>query len=197
MKKLHTKRTKSYQIDSEKFLLSKVKYVASPNQDNRPKGSKPEIIVIHGISLPPGQFGGEYIKDFFLNKLDEAKHKFFQEIRDLKVSSHLLIDRDGKTLQFVPFDRRAWHAGESSFQGKMKCNDFSIGIELEGQDDINYSDSQYKCLVKIIKCLFDLYPDLNARKIVAHSDIAPIRKTDPGFAFDWVKFYELLYKGSL
>jgi AmpD protein len=197
MKKLHTKRTKSYQIDSEKFLLSRVKYVASPNQDNRPKGSKPEIIVIHGISLPPGQFGGEYIKDFFLNKLDEAKHKFFQEIRDLKVSSHLLIDRDGKTLQFVPFDRRAWHAGESSFQGKMKCNDFSIGIELEGQDDINYSDSQYKCLVKIIKCLFDFYPDLNARKIVAHSDIAPIRKTDPGFAFDWVKFYELLYKGSL
>ena len=197
MKKLHTKRTKSYQIDSEDFLLSKVKYVASPNQDNRPKGSKPEIIVIHGISLPPGQFGGEYIKDFFLNKMDEAKHKFFQEIRDLKVSSHLLIDRDGKTLQFVPFDRRAWHAGESSFQGKMKCNDFSIGIELEGQDDINYSDSQYKCLVKIIKCLFDFYPDLNARKIVAHSDIAPIRKTDPGPAFDWAKFYELLYKGSL
>ena len=197
MKKLHTKRTKSYQIDSEKFLLSKVKYVASPNQDNRPKGSKPEIIVIHGISLPPGQFGDEYIKDFFLNKLDEAKHKFFQEIRGLKVSSHLLIDRDGKTLQFVPFDRRAWHAGESSFQGKMKCNDFSIGIELEGQDDINYSDSQYKCLVKIIKCLFDFDPDLNARKIVAHSDIAPIRKTDPGPAFDWVKFYELLYKGSL
>jgi len=192
MKKLHTKGNKSYQIDSETFLLSKTNYIASPNQDNRPQGSKPEIIVIHGISLPPGQFGGEYIKDFFLNKLDEAKHKFFEEIKDLKVSSHLFIDRGGKTIQFVPFDQRAWHAGESCFQGKMQCNDFSIGIELEGQDHINYSDSQYKCLAKIINCLFEFYPDLNARKIVAHSDIAPIRKTDPGPAFDWVKFYELL-----
>jgi len=194
MKKLHKKEKKLYQIDSKKFLLSKTKYIASPNQDNRPKGSKAEIIVIHGISLPPGQFGNEHIKDFFLNQLDETKHKFFEEIRDLKVSSHLLIDRDGKTLQFVPFDKRAWHAGESCFQGKMKCNNFSIGIELEGQDYINYSESQYKCLAKIIKCLVDFYPDLNARKIVAHSDIAPIRKTDPGPAFDWMKFYELLYK---
>ena len=145
------------------------------------------MLVIHNISLPPGEFGGRYIEDFFQNQLDPSAHPYFAHIKNLKVSSHLLIKRDGEGIQFVDFADKAWHAGVSSYRGRDNCNDFSIGIELEGADDIAYTEVQYQQLNKILADLCQQYP---IKYIVGHSDIAPGRKTDPGRAFDWSKIDE-------
>ncbi len=167
-------------------LLSSAKYVPSVNNNLRPN-DEISLIVIHNISLPPGVFGGSQIEDFFTNKLNTGKHPYFDSIKDLKVSSHLLIKRTGEIVQFVPFNRRAWHAGKSNFNGRDNCNDFSIGIELEGVDTIEYEDAQYQALNSTIRMLKSHYPITN---ITGHSDIAPGRKTDPGSAFDWSKINE-------
>ena len=145
-------------------------------------------IVIHAISLPPKEYGGDYVENFFLNKLKISDHEYFKEIKDLKVSSHLYIKRDGEIIQFVPFDKRAWHAGESSFNGEFDCNDFSIGIELEGSDCDNFTDHQYQVLIDVTKQLMNEYPDVKKNSIKGHSDIAPGRKTDPGDRFEWTRY---------
>lgn len=172
-------------IDPTTHCIVGAEYIESPNYDERPRDTDIELIVVHNISLPPNVFGGSYVKDFFLNKLDTQAHPYFKEIGNIKVSSHLLIERSGKLIQFVPFDKRAWHAGESCFQNRQCCNDFSIGIELEGADTIQYTDAQYQVLRAAILCLQIKYPGLSSNQIVGHSDIAPGRKTDPGDAFDW------------
>ncbi len=171
----------------------------SPNQDARPAGAAPSLIVVHGISLPPGEFGGPEIEALFMNTLDWDAHPYFGEIRGLEVSSHLLIRRDGSVFQFVPFTERAWHAGESCFRGRHRCNDFSIGIELEGEDENPYEDCQYDVLQAVIRALCGAYPALSPRTVAGHSDIAPGRKTDPGPAFDWLRLYDGLGhdKGAL
>ena len=161
------------------------KQCPSPNFSKR--DSQIDMIVIHNISLPPNQFGGGYIEDFFQNKLNPCAHPYFDRIKTLKVSSHLLIKRNGETLQFVDFADKAWHAGISYYQGRDDCNDFSIGIELEGADDIAYTKAQYRELNKILAYLCQQYP---IKYIVGHSDIAPGRKSDPGRAFDWRKIDE-------
>lgn len=143
------------------------------------------MIVVHGISLPPGEFGSKAVEDFFTGHLDSSLHPYFATIQTLKVSSHLFIKRTGEIIQFVPFNRRAWHAGESSFQGRTRCNDFSIGIELEGTDTTPYEIKQYEQLVRVIRILMQAYPAITADRIVGHVDIAPGRKTDPGPYFDW------------
>ena len=148
------------------------------------------MLVVHGISLPPGEFGGPEIEQLFTNELDWNAHPYFREIRGLEVSSHLLIRRDGELIQFVPFTQRAWHAGDSSFRGRTCCNDFSIGVELEGEDETPYSDDQYEVLAGVTNALLAAYPGLSAREIAAHSDISPGRKTDPGPAFDWLRLYD-------
>lgn len=151
---------------------------------------QPELILIHGISLPPGEFGGPYIQSLFTNCLDWDAHPYFSEIRDLQVSAHLLIRRDGEVVQFVPFERRAWHAGPSKFRGRPRCNDYSIGIELEGSDDTAYTDEQYCHLAPVIRAIFAAYPTLSPRRIAGHCDVSPGRKTDPGPAFDWLRLYD-------
>ena len=163
----------------------KARYVLSPHCDDRPENTEIDMIVVHGISLPPVQFGHDYIEKFFTGKLDYSLHPYFETIKQLKVSSHLLIKRDGEIIQFVPFAKRAWHAGESFFQGRSRCNDFSIGIELEGTDELPYEKIQYEKLAEVIKTLQIAYPGITRERIVGHSDIAPGRKTDPGHSFDW------------
>ena len=176
-------------IDSRTCLIAGVNFVSSPNHDLRPEQTVIDLIVIHNISLPPGNFGQGYIHELFQNRLDSAKHPYFEEIKDLKVSSHLLIERSGQLTQFVPFNRRAWHAGQSEYQGRIACNDFSIGIELEGTDTEAYTASQYSVLNAVITGLKMAYPKLSKNNIVGHSDIAPDRKTDPGPAFDWTRLH--------
>ena len=163
----------------------------SPNFSDR-LNEEISLLVIHNISLPPGQFGNNFVDQFFMNKLDPKKDPYFEEIYEMKVSSHLFIDREGLLTQFVPFDRAAWHAGVSEFKGRDNCNEFSIGIELEGTDDLEYPPNQYKTLIEATKALMEAYPNISVDNIVGHKDIAPIRKTDPGEAFDWD-----LYKSSL
>jgi AmpD protein len=172
--------------------LSTATALASPNADPRPDKSDISLLVIHNISLPPGQFGGGHVAELFTNTLDPNTHPYFAEIANFKVSAHLLIDREGVVIQFVPFDQRAWHAGVSAFAGRPACNDFSIGIELEGTDTDPYTHLQYECLVKITQCLIAEYPALSSERVAGHSDIAPDRKTDPGPAFDWVRFKALI-----
>lgn len=181
-----------YHVDAKTALLTDVLYQPSPNCDARPPGGVVDLIVIHGISLPPGKFGGPYITQLFTNQLNAAAHPYFKDIAGMKVSSHLLLRRDGRVIQYVPFDKRAWHAGESSYQGRVRCNDFSIGIELEGTDEIPYTDAQYSQLAEVIAALLRHYPQLSANNIAGHSDIAPGRKTDPGVSFDWQRFRDLL-----
>lgn len=164
----------------------------SPNHDRRPAGSRVELLVIHNISLPPGEFGGPWIEQLFLNRLDPTAHPYFARIAHLRVSAHLLIRREGALVQFVPLSLRAWHAGASCFQGRERCNDFSIGIELEGADDIPYAPAQYQTLARVTRDLQRRYRRIDRERIVGHSDIAPERKTDPGPAFDWVGFWQLL-----
>lgn len=173
-------------------ILIGADYIESPNQSERPDDSDIELLVIHNISLPPGEFGTPAIKQFFCNQLETKSHPFFLEIADLRVSSHLLIDRQGGLTQFVPFDRKAWHAGESIFCGRDKCNDYSIGIEMEGTDFESFTDRQYTSLSAVTKILLATFPSMSVDKIVGHSDIAPGRKTDPGPCFDWVRYKQLL-----
>jgi AmpD protein len=177
-------------IDVESGVLASARQRNSPNQDARPAGVDVDLVVLHGISLPPGEFGGCAIEQLFCKQLDWDSHAYFQQIRGLEVSSHILIRRDGEVLQFVPFVARAWHAGASCFRGRAQCNDRSIGIELEGTDDIPYDDRQYAALINLLAALLRAYPALSARRIAAHSDIAPGRKTDPGPAFDWLRLYD-------
>ncbi len=179
-------------IDTVTGLIATARQVPSPNCDERPADMAPELIVIHGISLPPGEFGGPWIDALFTNTLDPAAHPYFQEIHQLRVSSHLLIRRDGELVQYVPLHRRAWHAGASSHCGRERCNDFSIGIELEGTDELPYTPVQYQMLGTLIAALRAAYPALAAGQIAGHSDIAPGRKTDPGPCFDWPRLYALL-----
>ena len=162
----------------------------SANQDDRPAGMEPDLIIIHSISLPPGKFGGPQVQELFTNCLDWDAHPYFNEIRDLKVSAHLLIRRDGDLIQFVPLGRRAWHAGESSFRGRSCCNDFSIGIELEGDDETPYTEAQYAHLTAVITAIRECYPDITVRHIAGHCDVSPGRKSDPGPAFDWLRLYD-------
>ncbi len=170
--------------------------VESPNFNQRAHGETVDLLVIHNISLPPGQFGTGCVEQFFCNQLDHSTHPFFAEIQSLNVSSHLLIERSGEVIQFVSFDDRAWHAGQSCFQGRESCNDFSIGIELEGTDDTPYTDEQYRQLVVVTRAIQNSYPEIAADRITGHSDIAPERKTDPGPAFDWDKFHRELAAGA-
>ena len=165
-------------------LVAPARFIASPNCDERAPGTAIDLIVIHNISLPPGEFGGPGIVDLFTNRLDPGAHPYYATIRELRVSAHLLIRRDGELLQFVPCAQRAWHAGVSSWRGRQSCNDFSIGIELEGTDDLPFSDAQYEVLLPVLRLLREAYPIAD---IVGHRDIAPGRKTDPGPHFDWAR----------
>ena len=173
-------------------LVEGARCLASPNCDERPQGVRPTLLVVHSISLPPGQYGGDGIERFFTNRLDPRTHPYYAEIAGLKVSSHFLVRRDGGLLQFVPIHRRAWHAGASSWRGRAGCNDFSVGVELEGLDDAAFEDRQYERLASLVKSLRSALP---LRDIAAHSDIAPGRKTDPGPRFDWACLLSSLSRG--
>lgn len=166
-------------------VCSDARFTPSPHCDARPEGEEISLLVIHNISLPPGEFGGPYVDDLFLGCLDPEAHPCFREIEGLRVSSHFLIRRDGELVQFVPCELRAWHAGVSQWKGRERCNDFSIGVELEGADDVPFAEPQYDTLVALARALFDRYGALD---IAGHSDIAPDRKTDPGPFFDWERF---------
>ena len=179
------------QISNHRLLQAR--QAQSPNFNERPGAELPSLVVIHGISLPPGQFGGPYIEQLFENRLDPAFHPYFESIYQLQVSSHLLIRRNGEVIQFVPFDKRAWHAGQSAFQGRENCNDFSIGIELEGTDELAYEPVQYQVLAEVIQALLEAYPTLSLQRIAGHSEIAPGRKTDPGASFDWGLLHQQLH----
>ncbi|MFO7529796.1 MAG: 1,6-anhydro-N-acetylmuramyl-L-alanine amidase AmpD [Marinobacter sp.] len=172
--------------------LSGVVWCPSPNYGPRPEGADISLLVVHNISLPPGQFGGPEIQDFFCNRLDPAAHPYFETITDIQVSAHVLIRRDGEVIQFVSLLDRAWHAGQSCFDGREECNDFSIGIELEGADDIPYTEAQYRELAAIARQVMAAWPEIDVSRITGHSDIAPGRKTDPGPAFDWQYFMACL-----
>jgi AmpD protein len=179
-------------IDPTTGWLQGVRHVVSPNCDERPTGSALTLIVVHGISLPPGQFGNGWIDRFFCNDLPPDAHPYFATICTQTVSAHVLIGRDGELTQFVPFDKRAWHAGRSAYCGRTACNDFSVGIELEGTDDSPYTQAQYVALAALIRALRQSYESLREAEVVGHSDIAPGRKTDPGPAFDWRELGRLL-----
>ncbi len=172
--------------------LTTARRVASPNFNQRPPGTKISLLVIHAISLPPDQFGGPWIDALFTNTLDPDAHPYFREVHELKVSSHALIRRDGEIVQYVSFDERAWHAGVSQFNGVSNCNDFSIGIELEGCDTQDYEPVQYQRLATMTRLLRRHYPAITSRRIAGHCDIAPGRKTDPGPHFDWARYRRLL-----
>lgn len=163
-------------------------FCPSPNFNVRPENSEIDLLIIHNISLPPGEFGGGYVQQFFQNKLDSCQHPYFETIAELKVSAHLFIERDGKVTQFVPFTARAWHAGNSCFADVADCNNYSIGVELEGTDEIPYTDAQYLALEKVSRQLLLTYPKLTPERITGHSDVSPGRKTDPGPAFDWQRY---------
>ncbi len=172
-------------------VLLEARQCDSPNCDDRPE-TPIDLVVVHNISLPPGQFGGPFIDALFTNALNPLDDEYFADIAHLCVSSHLLIRRDGELVQYVPFHRRAWHAGISSYRGREKCNDFSVGIELEGTDDQAYQEVQYEVLAAVVNALIKTYPGIDAERIVGHSDIAHGRKTDPGVAFNWDHFRGLL-----
>ncbi len=167
--------------------LQTVEVIQSPNCDARPDNTKIKLIVIHGISLPPAEFGGGYIQQLFCNQLDVNAHDYFSSICDMQVSAHCLIERDGNIIQFVSFLKRAWHAGESCWRGERACNDYSIGIELEGTDYLKYTNQQYQQLEELVGSLMSHFLEIKIDAICGHSDIAPGRKTDPGPAFDWAR----------
>ena len=175
--------------------LDNARRVPSPHHDSRPGDEAPSLLVVHNISLPPGEFGGPWIDALFTGTLDPNADPFFAEIAHLRVSAHCLIRRDGEIVQYVPFDKRAWHAGVSCYDRREKCNDFSIGIELEGTDVLAYTDIQYRQLAALARLLATRYPAI-ANNMTGHSDIAPVRKTDPGPAFDWARFRALLTPSS-
>ncbi|MDO4223696.1 MAG: 1,6-anhydro-N-acetylmuramyl-L-alanine amidase AmpD [Acinetobacter sp.] len=175
----------------EQGILHGATYLASPNFNQRPAQSEISLLVIHNISLPPSQFGGGYIQQFFQNQLDWSAHPYFETIKGMEVSAHLLILRTGEVIQFVNFNDRAWHAGRSSYLGKVECNDYSIGIELEGSDDLPFEDVQYHVLADVVHAIRRAYPKIQ-QHLAGHSDIAPVRKTDPGEFFRWQYFRQLL-----
>jgi len=190
----HTRngRASTLLVDRSSGLLIGVRQVLSPYFDERPTGTAPELLVVHGISLPPGEFGGPWIDRLFTGTLPWAAHPYFKQIEGLRASAHALIRRDGEIVQYVPFGQRAWHAGKSAYGGRTACNDFSIGIELEGTGETPYTDAQYDSLAALVSALLGAYPSLSAQHIAGHSDIAPGRKTDPGPCFDWPRFRSLL-----
>ena len=182
-------------VDPGTGLMHPARQVVSPNCDERPGGAPPELILVHGISLPPDEYGGPWIDRLFTNTLPPNApelHPFFATVMTLQVSSHLLIRRDGEYVQYVPFHLRAWHAGASNYCGRERCNDFSIGIELEGSDEVPYDPAQYRALSVAVHALCRAYPSLSLDRIAGHSDVAPGRKTDPGPAFDWPRLRALL-----
>jgi len=176
--------TASYTLNS-KGVIEGIRFIASPNCDERPAGAMIDLLVIHAISLPPGEFGGDGVLDLFTNRLDASAHPYYAGISGLRVSAHFLIRRSGECLQFVPCSLRAWHAGASCWRDRDRCNDFSIGIELEGDDDTPFEDVQYDCLATLTRLLRSHYP---IAEIVGHAEIAPGRKTDPGPRFDWGRY---------
>lgn len=175
-------------VDVQTHLLQGVRRLVSPNCDGRPDAAGISLLVVHAISLPPDEFGGHWIDDLFLNRLDHSAHPYFATLRQLTVSAHCCIFRDGTVTQYVPFDRRAWHAGQSQFEGRGRCNDFSVGIELEGCDSQPFTPAQYHSLLSVTVAVSKAYPLITAKRIVGHSDIAPGRKTDPGPHFDWNRY---------
>jgi len=180
------------QVDLDSGLMLGARQVASPNYDSRPPGVDADLIVVHGISLPPGDFGGPWIDRLFTNTLPPDAHPYFAAVGTLRVSSHLVISRDGALTQYVKFTERAWHAGRSSYDGREACNDFSVGVELEGTDTLPYESAQYTALAEVVAALCAAYPQLSPERMVGHSDIAPGRKTDPGPAFDWERARRLI-----
>jgi len=170
-------------------LLDAARYVASPNCDERPPGSEVTLAVLHSISLPPGQYGGDAIERLFTNRLEAAAHPYFREISSLEVSAHFLVRRDGGLVQFVALSRRAWHAGASAWRGRSRCNDFSVGVELEGAEHDAFTGLQYRSLGALLRCLSAAVP---LRDLAAHSDVAPGRKADPGAQFDWARLLAAL-----
>jgi AmpD protein len=174
-------------VDANTGLMVGIRQVLSPYFDARPPGVVPDLIVLHGISLPPGDFGGPWIARLFTGNLPADAHPEFRERAGLRVSAHLLVRRDGELVQFVSLNERAWHAGRSSWQGRESCNDYSIGIECEGTDETPYEAAQYATLRELLPMLLDAYPAITGDRIVGHSDVAPGRKTDPGSSFDWTK----------
>ena len=188
--------TELLRIDTATGLLAGVRQVLSPHCDPRPAGTAPTLLVVHGISLPPGEFGGPWIDRLFSGALPPQAHPYFKEIEGLRASAHALIRRDGQIVQYVPFGERAWHAGKSQYQGRSACNDFSIGVELEGTEDTPYTDAQYTQLVRLTAALLEAYPTLSPEHIVGHRDIAPGRKSDPWESFDWARFRALLKRAA-
>jgi AmpD protein len=184
--------TAPLKIDAATGLLAGARQVLSPHCDARPAGMKPDLLVVHGISLPPGEFGGPWIDRLFTGTLAPDAHPFFRDLAGARLSAHALIRRDGQIVQYVPFGARAWHAGKSEYQGRSACNDFSVGIELEGADDTPYTEAQYHGLAALAAALLASYPSLSAEHIAGHSDIAPGRKEDPWPTFDWPRFRALL-----
>ena len=182
----------SLKVDAETGCVLGASFIPSPNADERPCNQTIDLIVIHNISLPPGCFEGEDVIDLFLNRLDNSKNPYYQSLIGLRVSAHCWIRRSGEIIQFVPFHQRAWHAGVSSYNGREHCNNFSIGIELEGSDELPFESLQYERLIELTHALIAVYPTLAVGKIVGHSDIAPRRKTDPGPFFDWSFFKQQL-----
>jgi AmpD protein len=170
-------------------VLAGARFVASPNADERPGAEAPSLVVIHGISLPPREFGSDAVERLFTRRLDCAAHPYYAALEGLDVSSHLFVRRSGEVVQFVPCARRAWHAGASTWRGRERCNDYSVGIELEGADDVPYLEAQYLQLARVVAAIRERYPIVD---VVGHEDIAPGRKTDPGPAFDWAHFRERL-----
>lgn len=186
-------RPSHWVVNRRTHRLQGARFVASPNFDARPDPADISLLVIHAISLPPDQFGGPYVRQLFTNLLDPKSHPYFEKIKDLKVSAHLFISRAGAVTQFVTFDQRAWHAGASTFGGRQRCNDFSIGIELEGCDSQPFERAQYRTLIAVTKALMQAYSQILPAHIVGHSDIAPGRKTDPGPHFDWQGFQNAFF----
>jgi AmpD protein len=182
--------TAPIKIDAVTGLIRGVRQVLTPNFDARPANTPPELLVVHGISLPPGEFGGPWVERLFTRDLRPDAHPSFAERASLRVSAHVFIRRDGQLVQFVPFGQRAWHAGVSQYQGRSACNDFSVGVELEGTDEVPYTDAQYERLAELAAALLATYPSMSAERIVGHSDVAPGRKTDPGAVFDWGRLRE-------
>ncbi len=181
-----------YKVNIDTGLLDGATFCQSPNFNQRPDSDDINTVVVHGISLPPGEFGGQWINALFLNQLKGDEHPEFECLQGITVSSHLLIRRDGAVIQYVPFNKRAWHAGVSSFLGRENCNDYSVGIELEGTDDIAYEDAQYESLAQTVNAICFAYKKITAERIVGHCDIAPGRKTDPGKVFNWELFRKSL-----
>ncbi len=181
-------------LDSHSGCVEDIQFIPSPNFDTRPDQGQIDVLVIHSISLPPQCYGNNYVEDLFSNCLDPTAHDYFADIAERKVSAHFYIKRVGEIIQFVPTHNRAWHAGDSTFKGREKVNNFSIGIELEGCDQHEFEDTQYQSLTLLSQCILQSYPLITAENIVGHSDISPGRKTDPGPCFDWSRYLNSISK---